>query len=380
VKTVICNILRVLKTSPLLCKGRKVQCINLLLICLVLFLSGCGNNSSTRSFCWWQRTFRLSAQEQSILKATKANHLYIRYFDVDWNNTQRCALPVGTTIVESVPPCDFTPSVFITNKVFEHATQPMLDTLAIHIRSRVEMVNRQLLTLALKDSLTGNINAPNLIRQWTELLIDCDWTAGTRENYFYFLRRLEEQFPRKALSATLRLWQFKHRDISGIPPVNRCLLMCYNLSNPKAPHTANSIGSAKELDEYLTQSNYPHHLDVALPIFGWGVVFHNGKWLGLLGNADVQSFRRDTTHYKEVTVNRFVLQKDTVIGQHYLRYGDEIRMETIRPKELESMVKLIKKRLSLRSNSRLTLFSLDPHYVNQYGTEELLRIYSLFEH
>lgn len=346
---------------------------------VVSLLVSCGNDASRHSFCYWQRTFKITKEEKTVLKQTGANHLYIRYFDVDWDEAGQEPKPVGTLIVASVPPCNFTPSVFITNKVFDHATHAAIDSLAARVSRRIAMVNSRFLEVAIKDSLSGNKAAPAVVRGWTEVLFDCDWTVSTRDRYFYFLRKMEEFFPKKERSATLRLWQFKHRDVSGIPPVNRCLLMCYNLSDPKKETTSNSIGSAKELESYLTQSNYAHHLDIALPIFGWGVVFHRGKWLGLMKDADAAGFRHDKIHYKEIANNRFMLVKDTVVGKHYLRYGDEIRIEQISAAEIEKMIDVVKKQVSLRGSSRLTLFSLDRQNVNRYGMEEIGRFYTLFD-
>lgn len=347
--------------------------------CLAVLLFSCGHDATTRSFCYWQRSFRITKETKSILQNTNAGHLYIRYFDVDWDETHQEPKPIGTLLVASSPPCAFTPSVFLTNKIFENVSHAAIDSLAARVARRVAMVNHQFLAVAMQDSLSGNTQATGFVRNWSEILFDCDWTASTRDRYFYFLRKIEEYFPTKERSATLRLWQFSHRDISGIPPVSRCLLMCYNLSDPKKSTTINSIGSAKELAPYLTTSNYPHHLDFALPIFGWGVVFHHGQWLGLLSNADAGKMRNNPAHFKEISPNRFMLAKDTVIGQYYLRYGDEIRMEGIDAQELRDMIELIKKQVSLHNSSRLTLFSLDSQYVNRYGTHEIEQLYSLFK-
>jgi hypothetical protein len=321
---------------------------------LVLLVS-CGNEATRHSFCYWQRTFKLTQTEMTALQKTGAGHLYIRYFDVDWSEAHQEPMPVATLMASSVPPCSFTPSVFITNRVFEQASHAAIDSLAVRVGRRIEMVNRHFLNLAVKDSVAGNKQATAIVRHWSEILFDCDWTASTRDNYFYFLRKMERQFPKKERSATLRLWQFRHRNISGVPPVNRCLLMCYNLSDPKKAMTENSIGSARELESYLTRSDYPHHLDIALPIFGWGVVFHHGRWQGLLPDAGLLQFRKDTKHFREINSNRFMLMKDTVIGTHYLRYGDEIRIEQIGAAELQKMIELIKKRVSLRRSFQ-TLF------------------------
>jgi hypothetical protein len=356
--------------------------VTFLLPVIILFymlLCSCGNGLHPHSFCWWQRTFELDKTDLSLLQATGSNHLYIRYFDVDWDVASNQPLPAGTLIATATPPCHFTPTIFITNNVFVHASHLQIDSLAIRIYKRVDAINRHFIASSLNNSTLGKSTAQKLECQWSDLLIDCDWTQQTKENYFYFLQKMAAQFSNKELSVTLRLWQYKHLDLSGIPPVNRCLLMCYNLADPKNIRTDNSIGSVKELKSYLIKSNYPLHLDIALPIFSWGVVFHSGQWAGLLDNTSSITFTNDTLHFQAIKSNCFMLKKDTVIGQRYLRYGDEVRVEEIGAKELEEMVLLIKKQVPLRDKSRLTLFSFDPSYVNKYEIEEICHIYALFD-
>jgi hypothetical protein len=349
----------------------------LIALSAILLLNGCRQQPPVRSFCFWQRSFTLSSEEWAAMRQTGTGHLYIRFFDVDVDEPSGKVIPVGTLIVKDAPPCSYTPAVFITNKVFERTPQTELDTLAKRIVQRIETIDHTLQAFIRNDTIRAHARQATGIKT-DDILIDCDWTTSTRDRYFCFLQKVRQLMPRRQLSVTLRLWQYRHREQAGIPPANRCLLMCYNMTDPAKPQTGNSIGSTGELTQYLTGKNYPLKTDIALPLFGWGVLFHNGAWAGLLGNVNATVLHADTAHFAKESDNTFMVRKDTVAGNRYLRYGDRIRMEQIDGKELEKMSFLIKKRLSLSSGCRITLFALDPRYINLYGTEEINRIYSVF--
>src|SRR5207253_974111 len=64
-----------------------------------------------------------------------------------------------------------------------------------------------------------------------ELKMDCDWSEGTRAAYFTFLATLRDLARPTGitLSATIRLHQIKYRERTGVPPVDRGMLMFYNI-------------------------------------------------------------------------------------------------------------------------------------------------------
>lgn len=378
--------------------------IPFLLLCLSLFYSCKKKNSLTdinRSYCYWNTEFNISHEEDSLLKASKNNHLFIRYFDVDWDELNNKALPISTITIESDTAFlsrEFTPTIFITNRVFEKATKIDLDSLAIHIKNRIETVNE---TAILKygrysysyktkdgDYQTVNLNTDSLKdiakqklqKNFKEVLIDCDWTAQTKSNYFYFLNKLHQQISPKRLSATLRMWQYKYRKTSGIPPTNKCLLMCYNLGDISNLNTSNSIASAKELDSYLIDKPYPLQLDVALPIFSWAVWFRNGSIKGIFNNPDdMESNWKYYDEFKFENENKIIVEKDYSYNAYtYFRAGDEIRIERVKPETIDSMIDLITEKVKLSANSRLSFFSFSQNNINKYGINKINRYYEKF--
>ena len=76
----------------------------------------------------------------------------------------------------------------------------------------------------------AQINSKNKI-SCQEIQIDCDWTKSTKDKYFYLLKKIKE-LSKKEISCTLRLYPYKYPEIMGVPPVDKAMLMCYNLIKP----------------------------------------------------------------------------------------------------------------------------------------------------
>ena len=367
--------------------------------CLII-IAGCKTkyNQTGLSFCYWKTTFDLNTKEDSLMSDLGVNHLYIRFFDVDWNPFEHEALPVATvgnfwSLNQNI---SMTPSIFITNTVMEKCSKTQLDSLAIRIYKRtsgiidyykesfisnyVDKITDHPHTKKLNSDSITKIARNIIDRRINEVLIDCDWTLNTRDNYFYFLKQIKKQFSPYSLTATLRLWQYKQRKTAGVPEADRCLLMCYSMESPTNYDIENSISSVSTLSKYMTKETYPLKLDVALPVFNWAVMFRNGNFNGLINNVNPDDYKDDTVNYAPVTENRYRLKKDMVLGNKYFRYGDETRIEQVSPTELEKMIKLLKRHIQTDDHTRITFFSWDTTYVKQYGIKNLKNYSDLLHH
>ena len=117
--------------------------------------------------------------------------------------------------------------------------------------------------------LLASIYQNNLNKPY-EIQFDCDWTETTKEKYFHLLKlaraRLNQfGFSTAKISATIRLYQCKYLFKTGVPPVDKGMLMCYNMGNLKNPGTKNFILESYELRKYISSLNtYPLQLDVAV--------------------------------------------------------------------------------------------------------------------
>ncbi|TDW52046.1 hypothetical protein EV144_101726 [Flavobacterium sp. 270] len=376
---------------------------NIIFILLFAALNGAScekEHEVVRSFCYWKTELNFQKEEDSLMKNMNVKHLYVRFFDVDWNPYSKEPLPVATikdiNLSKSNP--DITPSIFITNEVVLQSNKKQLDSLAARIARRVQKIgiamNENLAQTRTYEIMYPEVNTrkenakplnydsvkaaelSKLKVDFKEILIDCDWTEKSKENYFYLLKRIKENSPASKIASTIRLWQYKYAEKAGTPPVDKGLLMCYNLTKPDDFKTKNSIGTSDELAQYITHGDYKLPLDIALPLYSWAVVFRGNQFKGIL--SDYNELRSDTIKLKKTDTDKYVLQDDILVGQTYLRNGDEIRIEKISDKELDKMISIIKDKIKIDNQTRVTFFSFDNKYINDYGTQNISDFYARF--
>lgn len=254
------------------------------------------------------------------------------------------------------------PTMYINNNSFYDVTKPQLDSLADNIH---------FLCLKYFKALVRNDTV-----SFQEVQIDCDWTAKTKDNYFYLLSVLKKKFNKK-ISCTLRLYPYKYPDKVGVPPVDKVMLMCYNLTSPLKSENKNTIQDNKELVKYLKGvKKYPLHLDIALPVFSWMQIYQHGKFVQL-----VDAHAVDLTRFsKEVKPLWYEVNKDTIINEVYLRKGDQLKLEEVDKKATEETIALLQEHVELDTVTTISLFHLDSNIENKYTHEILNHFYSSFSH
>lgn len=319
-----------------------------------------------RSFYYWKSVFNLTGIEKQQLDLLHVETFYIKFFDVDWNEENRLPIPVAklqTTNYKLPELIQIIPTVFITNECIQKIDSSQVAELANRIYTLIQDMS--------------NSNGFNSIK---EIQIDCDWTQATREKYFRLLHNLkrilsvaEGKTSNRKLSCTIRLHQIKFLVKTGVPPVDRGLLMCYNMGNLKNPATNNSILETKELKKYIGNlSNYPLPLDVAFPLFDWKVLYRNNTYAGLIQNLPGKNF---TDAFAKRNSNRYELLKDTLLEGFDLHKGDIIRDEQCNVKEILSAAAEVN-RLLKNTRLRVSLYHLDSVILNKYTTHELESIYN----
>jgi hypothetical protein len=225
------------------------------------------------------------------------------------------------------------------------------DSLAYKISNKVSFITNRLQQF--NPEMKNNID---------EIQIDCDWTERTREKYFGFLKSLKQRYPDKLISATIRLYPYKYYEKMGVPPVDKGLLMCYNLTDIKSPDNYNSIFKIGDLKQYLGIKKYPLPLDVALPVFGWYAWFSDGKFKGIIYPDENDSVTADKRFFKQAGSN-YLLIGDTIINNNYLREGDLLRLEYPDQDELAEAAKMLHDKLP--QTKRITLFYWDTFLIKK---------------
>jgi hypothetical protein len=316
-----------------------------------------------RAFYFWKnKVYRFSNKEDTLLKKLKIKKIYIKFFEVEKDKVMG-SIPVAKSEFHNygVTNIIFVPTVYIRNEVFIKTSNESLDTLANNINF-----------LILKKLKTNfGYNGSNSI---SEFQIDCDWTIKSKENYFYFLKKLKE-ISKKKISCTLRLYPYKYPDKMGVPPVDKATLMCYNLINPLENKNKNSILDLDELSSYLnSKQEYPIHLDVALPIYSWMQVYQNNHFSKIIydPNTDIKN------NLEQESKLWFTVKRDTLIDDCYLRIGDKVKLEEMDAENIGKAIVLIKKKVRFDKNTTITLFHLEENHLKKYSNEELASFYTDF--
>jgi hypothetical protein len=336
----------------------------LLILALASILPSCRHDRKVNtSFYYWKTVYRDNPAESAWLKHFQAHKLYMRIMDVDNTIDEPRPVPVSpilfqTPIADSI---QLVPVVFIVNNILKNITSPQLDELAQKI---VGFVNA-------KAVQAGKSSYP-------ELQIDCDWTVSTRDNYFYLLKQIHNQKTLKAkiLSATLRLHQLKNQKGSGIPPVNRVMLMCYNMGNLRQYGNQNSILNISELKKYANENMgvYPMPIDVGLPIFSWAVAFRDKTYIGI-----TKRINKDTLANK----NQFIFKGNNIyqtltdLPQYGLNRADEIRWETVTANDLQAVAAYLSP-LIKTDTVNIIYFNLDAAILKAYPYETLEKTNHMF--
>lgn len=341
-----------------------------LFLCLVFFAFSCDNKNVEKvdnAFYYWKSNDYSSAynREKDILINQNIKKLYVKFFEVDYSDAMG-NYPISKTNfslnsycdVEKPISYDIIPTVYIKNIVFQKSNKQDLDKLADNINFLIDKYTNEKL-----DSL-----------KISEIQIDCDWTASTTDKYFYFLKKLKP-ISQKKISVTLRLYPYKYPEKMGVPPVDKVTLMCYNLINPLADQSKNSILDLKELESYLNvKKKYPLHIDIALPAYSWMQVYQNNIFVNVLYNV-----RDIKPHLKPIKPLWYEVQKDTAIDyKTFLRVGDKIKYEEVTANKINKAIALIKKKVILDKEVTVTLFHLDENQLNNYTDEEISHFYSSF--
>ncbi len=324
------------------------QKIALLFILTLSILLSCKKRDAPQiSFYYWKTNFKLNQQEKDVLNLNKVKKLYVRYFDVNQNENQEEAQPVAPIVLDSnLKTYEVIPVVYIKNNVFQkRKSEAQLLQLAKNIHQLVNNINN---TIGI---------------QTNEIQFDCDWSETTATPYFYFINIFRELY-KDTVSATLRLHQVKYAKITGVPPVDKVVLMYYNMSkiNTDAQNSIYDRKVAQQYIDYLKYYTLP--MDLALPIFGWGQRISNGKVVQLLNKININDFKTDTN---------FVIQSSSKLkakhaffkAGYYFKEGDQVKLESVSEKDLLQMADDISSKYKHPINT-IIFYDLDNSNFNRY--------------
>ena len=332
---------------------------------LSLLYAACGGSSTPAdtSYYYWKTVYSPDSTEQAGIRNVGARRIFIRIMDVDNQGPQGEAIPVSAiTFREPLPDTlAVVPVVYIVNNVLKELPSHKLDSLAANICHFVSGKLKQ-------------AGKPG----FDELQIDCDWTATTRDAYFGLLEAIRARVSDTVrMTATLRLHQVRNLRSSGIPPVNRVLLMCYNMGNLRQPGDHNSILDLNEMEVYLKDflSEYPLPVDIALPLFSWSVVFRNDAYAGISKRLNPVLLSDTAIFAHEEGTSLYRLK--TALPDAGLRQDDVVRREETRWEDLSEAADFLAKH---KRTEKFTLlfYHLDNQVLKVFSDEQLQEIVHRF--
>lgn len=314
------------------------------LLLFALTISCENSKSHDYTFYYWRTQLSLNKTEKIALEKATAPYIYTRFFDIEKVAGKFQPVAVITKEQTFETNKEIVPVVFIKNKVFYNITSDEINFLVQNISS---LIKKKQTEFAFKTS--------------PEIQIDCDWSAGTRKEYFEFLTRLKD-FSAKEVTCTLRLDQVKNRKLTGIPPVEKVYLMCYSTSSPLENSDRNSILDIPTLKNYLKNiGSYPLSIDIALPIYSWGIVTnHVGKHqlINALSFKDLEN-----VNFKKISDTQVQVMKDGFYFGNFLSKGFTIKVEEISEDQLKEVMRFLDKRLF---NYSTVYYHLDHRFIDQH--------------
>lgn len=307
---------------------------------------------ATTAFYHWQTNLDITQTERAYLDSIGCKKLYIKVLDIGINDISGAIEPLSRLEIKDtsgLQKWEITPTIFITNAVFKNISAEKTNWL---VGKMVESLQASTLP------------------HFTEIQIDCDWTASTRQAFFLFLQKMKKALPGKSLSATIRLHQYKFPDKTGVPPVSRGMLMFYNTGDIESEATVNSIIHLNDAVKYVqgAPARYPLPLDLALPVFSWTLVFREGAFWKIINGVPADVY--DTLRFERMSsdASHFEVKKATFLSGHYLRPGDRLRVEAVSPGLLLETAGLAAQ-VNLAEHVTVAFFHLDSTILRHYSPQ-----------
>ena len=339
--------------------------IIIMLISLLCVFNSCHphHHTITKGFYYWKTNYKPTAYEEKRLNELGIQKMYVRLFDVDWDEQLHHSVPVAPVHLPDLPDTaiSYVPVVFITQRVLGFANDSNISAIAGSI-----------------NSLITTICPP--VMHINEVQIDCDWNSNTKDIYFKLLRRLRDQpfFKGRLLSCTIRLHQVKYTGSNGIPPVDRGMLMCYSMGDLKKYGPYNSILDISAARDYLKHiDTYPLQLDIALPLFRWCILFHEQKYKGILHDVQPADIKRSAL-FHNLSDNLYTCLHDTVWNGYTLLKDDVVRTEEVSFNDILRLGIITSRKLT-NPTPNIVFFSSDSITLSKYANRQLEKIYLIYK-
>lgn len=327
----------------------------LIIFCSLFTILSCHRKSEVTNgaYFWNSRNFYeyFSERELLAMKCNKIKKYYCKLTDVVFDRDYH-ARP---TTIYSLPTVDsfqqeiLVPCIYFTNEVMLQSTKEELEYMANKIATRVNELKVK------------------------EFQIDCDWSETSKDNYFHFIRELKKKLNKEtAISATIRLYQYKYFEKAGVPPVDRGMLMLYNFNPPTTYNGKNAVFEMQEAKKYLNDIDYPLPLDFAMAHYTWHILYDiDNNFIGFVNPEDTKNILNIATQQKDT--NCYVLKEDISLEGYFARKGQKLVKHETNAATIQQSVDLIQ---DIKNTAKYSVAIFD---MNEKTTNYLLSNESIFK-
>jgi len=261
------------------------------------------STQTTTEFYHWRSVYEVEEGQ----KAPK----YVKVLDISFGET----LTFRQTALKTKLPSTTVPVIYIDNPLWKK----------MRASTMVKKVLSSLKSMGIESS---------------EIQVDCDWTDGSRERYFRFLKLLKEQSGKK-VSATIRLHQVKYHEKRGVPPADYGVLMYYNMSDFKDLATKNYILDIEVAKRYHHNfESYPLALNLALPLYSQATIIRFGEVVGLMEGVREKELN---LNFNKIGKHLFEVTKTHYFKKRLLYKGDQLRVDEVSVTLLTQSIMALKK-------------------------------------
>lgn len=288
-------------------------------------------------FYYWQQKYDVPAT--NIIKPS-----YIKCIDIGFERD----VEFRVTQFATQPNKQIVPVVYIDNNVLFSINS---NELALKILQTLDKLSKE-----------NNFN-------YNTIQVDCDWTPTTKDAYFSMLKTIKK-ISKKSTEATIRLHQVKFYKQTGVPPVDRGILMYYNMSDFYYPDTKNYILDLDIAKQYhYGFDTYPLLLNLALPLYSQARVIRFSKVVGAIEGVDVKDI---DSHFDKIGKNTFKVTQTHYFKEKLLYKGDEVRLDNVEHDELMKATKELSK--IMKKPEKIIFY----HFGSKWSKEELDKIVEVF--
>ena len=332
-----------------------IKIFSYFLCIIMIFFSSCKKEEQENksiNFYYWKQNFNLNETQESLIKINKSKKIYCKYFDIVNENGN--AIPISKIQFDTEPSLSIVPCVFIKNNVF--------------LLNNIDELHNKVFNLINQINNLYNI-------QINEIQFDCDWTSKTREKYFNFLNQIKQECGKRiTISSTIRLHEYKYYQKTGVPPVDKVTLMCYNMGDIMDVKEKNSIINLDILKQYLNDKvKYPVEINIALPIYKWGLIYRLNELAFIINNIDEEKILNYSWNKKNNDI--YETNDNFYFENHYIYKDDILKIERSNIEEINNCLLYINEEEI--DFSELIFYHLSHNQTKEYTNEFFENIHNI---